>query len=60
MKQELNFYKPVHIGDTVTAKMTITKINAAKQVVYLHAEAFVKQTLVAQGEAKVWVPTRPS
>ena len=59
MGQELNFYKPVHIGDTVTAKMTVTKINTSKQVVYLHGEAFVKETLVAQGQARVWVPTRP-
>ncbi|MGB0387909.1 MAG: MaoC family dehydratase [Ardenticatenaceae bacterium] len=60
MGQELNFYKPVHLCDTVTAKMTVTKINTAKQVVYLHAEAFVKETLVAQGQARVWVPRRPS
>ena len=58
MSQEINLLKPVHIGDTVTAKMTITKIVENKQRVFLNAEAFVGETLVATGQAKVWVPRR--
>ncbi len=58
MSQEINFLKPVHIGDTVTAMVTITRIVAEKQRVFLHAEAFVGDRLVAVGQAKVWVPRR--
>ncbi len=58
MGQEIRFLKPVHIGDTVTARVTITRIAAEKQRVFLHAEAFVGQTLVAEGQTKVWVPRR--
>lgn len=58
MSQQINFLKPVHIGDTVTAKLTVSKIVADKQRVFLNAEAFVSETLVAVGETKVWVPRR--
>ena len=58
MGQEINFLKPVHIGDTVTAKLTITKIDTEKQRVVLNAEAFVRDTLVAVGETRAWVPRR--
>ena len=58
MSQEINFLKPVHIGDTVTAKLTVSKIVADRQRVYLNAEATVGETLVAVGETKVWVPRR--
>ncbi len=58
MGQEINFLKPVHIGDTVTAKLTITKIDTEKQRVFLNAEAFVRDTLVAVGETRAWVPRR--
>lgn len=58
MSQEINFLKPVHIGDTVTARLTVTGIFAEKQRVFLNAEAFVRGTLVATGQTKVWVPRR--
>ena len=58
MGQEINFLKPVYIGDTVTAKLTITKIDAEKQRVFLNAEAFVRDTLVAVGGTRAWVPRR--
>ena len=60
MGQDINFLKPVHIGDTVTAKLTVTKIIETKQRVFLDAEAFVKETLVASGQTRVWVPRRDS
>ena len=58
MGQELNFLKPVHIGDTVTATMTVTTIIEEKQRILLDAQAQVGETLVATGQAKVWVPRR--
>jgi 3-hydroxybutyryl-CoA dehydratase len=59
MSQEIHFLKPVYIGDTVTAVVTITRIVAEKQRVFLNADAFVGESLVATGQAKVWVPRRP-
>lgn len=58
MGQEINFLKPVHIGDTVTATLTVTEIDLNKQRVYLLAEAFVNGELVATGKTKTWVPKR--
>jgi 3-hydroxybutyryl-CoA dehydratase len=58
MGQEINFLKPVHIGDTVTATLTVTEINLQKQRVYMKAEAFVEGELVAVGQTKTWVPSR--
>lgn len=58
MGQELNFYKPVHIGDTVTATVTLTEIIKEKQRVLLDAEAHVGGEIVAAGQARVWVPRR--
>ncbi len=56
--QQINFIKPVHIGDTVTASLTVTRIDREKQRVYLDAEAWVGDTLVANGETRTWVPRR--
>ena len=58
MGQEITFIKPVYIGDTVTAKVTVAEIVVDKQRVFLNAEAFVRETLVAMGRTKVWVPRR--
>ncbi|MEW6673126.1 MAG: MaoC family dehydratase [Thermodesulfobacteriota bacterium] len=60
MRQELKFIKPVHIGDTVTAKITVTRIDHEKQQAYLEGECFVAGTLVALGQGVVWVPRRES
>lgn len=56
MGQEINFLKPVHIGNTVTAKLTVSRIEHEKQRVYMNAEAYVGDTLVASGQTKAWVP----
>ena len=58
MGQELKFIKPVHIGDTVTARVTVTGIDHEKQRVYLDGECFVAGALVAAGQGVVWVPRR--
>ena len=58
MSQECHFLKPVFVGDTVTAKMTVTNIDKDRQRVFLNAEASVGETMVAVGVAKVWVPSR--
>ena len=58
LSQEMKFIKPVHIGDTVTARVTVYEIHKEKQRVYLNGECFVRGELVASGSGKVWVPRR--
>ena len=58
MSQEMKFIKPVHIGETVTAKVTVCEIHKEKQRIYLNGECFVRGELVASGVGKVWVPKR--
>lgn len=58
MSQELKFIKPVHVGETVMARMTVGEIDFEKQRVYLDGECRVDETLVALGRGVVWVPKR--
>ncbi len=58
MSQQLNFYRPVSVGQRVSASLTVTEILADKQQALLDAEAYVGDTLVAGGETRVWVPSR--
>ena len=58
MGQDMKFVKPVHPGDTVTAKITVAEIDKEKQRVYLDGECRVGETLVALGRGVVWVPKR--
>jgi 3-hydroxybutyryl-CoA dehydratase len=60
MSQDTRFLKPVHVGDTVTARMTVVAIDDTRQRVELDAECLVRGEQVAVGRAKVWVPRRPS
>ncbi|GAB3275733.1 MaoC family dehydratase [Parahaliea aestuarii] len=58
MSQELKFLKPVFVGDTVVASMTVTELETERQIVHMEALAHVGETLVACGHARVWVPVR--
>ncbi len=58
MSQEMKFIKPVHVGETVTASVTIAEINREKQRVSLDGECRVNDDLVAYGRGIVWVPKR--
>ena len=60
MSQSLKFYQPVRVGEKVEAKLTITEIDHIKQRVQLKSEAWVGDTLVAEGESMTWVPRRDS
>ncbi len=60
MGQEINFLKPVRIGDTIVARLTVSKIDADRQRVHLDATAMVGDALVANGETRTWVPRRPA
>lgn len=58
MSQSLRFRKPVRIGDTVTATVEITALNAEKHRVTLRTVCAVKGEPVLEGEALVAVPSR--
>ncbi len=60
MGQNLKFLKPVKIGDTVTALVTVLEVLQDKQRVRLQTECWVKGEKVIDGDALVWVPRRPA
>jgi 3-hydroxybutyryl-CoA dehydratase len=58
MSQSLRFRAPVRIGDTVTAVVEITALNAEKHRATLRTVCLVKGEPVLEGEALVAVPSR--
>ncbi len=58
MSQSLRFRAPVRIGDTVTATVEITALNAEKMRATLRTICCVKGEPVLEGEALVAVPSR--
>ncbi len=58
LSQNLQFRAPVRIGDTVTAKVTVREIVAAKKRIVLDTTCFVGDRVVISGEATVMVPSR--
>ena len=58
LSQTLKFMAPVKIGDTVTARATVTEIIAEKKRVVLKTECLVAGKVVLDGEATVMVPVR--
>ncbi len=60
MSQALKFKRPVKIGDVVTARATITAIDAEKGRVTLETVCEVASKAVLEGEALIMVPRRPA
>ncbi len=58
LSQTMAFKRPVHIGDEVTARVTITAIDLARAQVTLKTVCLVGGKPVVQGEAVVVVPRR--
>lgn len=58
LSQSLAFKRPVRIGDEVTARATITAIDAVKARVTLATTCLVRGKAVVDGEAVVLVPRR--
>lgn len=56
--QTLKFLAPVRPGDVVTAKVTVTAIDAARRRVTLETTCAVGDTTVIKGEAVVLAPSR--
>lgn len=58
LSQTLKFLAPVKIGDTVTARATVTAIVPEKKRVTLKTDCFIGDKQVIDGEAVVMVPVR--
>lgn len=54
--QTLNFKRPVYIGETVTATVTITEIDEGSRRVKLSTVCKVKKKTVIDGVAEVYIP----
>lgn len=56
MGQDLKFLKPVYFGDTITAVVTVEKINKEKNILELRTQEFNQNgEMVVDGTAKVKV-----
>ncbi len=60
MGQNIKFLKPVHIGETVTARATVIEMYPEKQRIKLLTECSVRGVVVLTGDALVWVPNKES
>jgi 3-hydroxybutyryl-CoA dehydratase len=58
VNQSLRFKAPVRAGDTVTARVTVTKLVPEKRFVELKTVCLVADKVVIDGEATIMVPTR--
>jgi len=58
--QTLKFRAPVKIGDTVTATVTVSALDAEKKRATLSTVCTVGGKPVIEGEASVMVPSRPA
>ena len=54
--QNLNFKRPVYLGDTVTATVTVSKIDVSKKRVFFDTKCTVKNKVVIDGTAEIFVP----
>lgn len=58
VSQKVNFRAPVKIGDTVTARVVVSRLLPDKNFVELDTTCAVGDTVVVDGSALLWVPSR--
>jgi 3-hydroxybutyryl-CoA dehydratase len=58
MQQSLAFKAPVRAGDTVHAKVTVSRMLPEKRLIFLDTVCSVRETVVITGEALVRVGSR--
>lgn len=54
--QSLQFKRPVYLGDTLIATVIVTKIDLDKRRVFFRTTCKVKNKIVIDGEAELYVP----
>lgn len=60
LSQSTRFKAPVKIGETVTARVTVTELDPAKKRVKFATACLVKGKVVLEGESLVIAPSRPA
>jgi 3-hydroxybutyryl-CoA dehydratase len=58
VSQTVNFRAPVKLGDTVTATATVARLDAKRNFAELETNCAVGDTVVLDGTALVWVPSK--
>jgi len=58
VSQNLNFKRPVYIGDTVTATIEVTSIDNNKRRVFFNTYCMVKGKVVIDGVAEIYIPPK--
>ena len=58
VSQNLKFKRPVFLGDTVTATVTVTSIDLDKRRVFFNTMCKVKSKAVISGEAELFLPEK--
>ena len=56
VSQNLEFRKPVYIGDTVTATVTVTAVSLIKRLITFDTSCTVRQKIVISGTAVLYLP----
>ncbi len=56
VQQTFNFKRPVYLGDTVTATAKVTSIDSDKRRVFFDTTCTVKNKVVIDGMAELYVP----
>lgn len=54
--QNLNFKRPVYLGDTVTATVTVSNVDVLKKRVFFDTKCTVKNKIVIDGTAEIFIP----
>lgn len=54
--QNLQFKRPVYLNDTVTAQVTVDRVDLEKRRVFFRTVCKVRNKVVIDGEAEIFVP----
>lgn len=58
VSQSLKFLRPVYLGDTVTAQVTIKSLDVEKRRIFFDTVCLVKGKKVIHGEAEIYLPLK--
>lgn len=56
VSQSFNFKRPVYLGDTVTASVTVKEVDLEKRRVFFDTVCKVRQKIVIDGIAELYIP----
>ncbi|MBK2267752.1 MaoC family dehydratase [Francisella philomiragia] len=54
--QNLNFKRPVYLGDTVVATVIVSNIDVSRKRVFFDTKCTVKNKVVIDGTAEIFIP----